>query len=270
MSKSAVDGVCEHLDGCKLDVEKISDEDLFKQPPPKEDCPICFERIPTLHTGSKYKTCCGKVICSGCSYARVYDNQGNEVVKRKCPFCRMPTPSTDEEAVERTKKRVEEANDPIAIGNLGCFYRDGTYGLSQDYGKALQLWHRAAELGYSNAYYCIAHVYQEGRGVEVDKKKARYYYEQAAMRGYAVARHNLGVNEENAGNIEKALRHYMIAVRGGYAKSLEVIKQMYIDGLATKDDYTRALRLYQEYLGEIKSPQRDKAAAINSKKYQYY
>ena len=28
------------------------DEELFKQPPPEEDCPICFLRIPTLKTGS--------------------------------------------------------------------------------------------------------------------------------------------------------------------------------------------------------------------------
>jgi len=62
------------------DVGKISDEDLFKQPPPQYgDCPICFIQIPTLHTGSRYKSCCGKLICSSCSYAPVYDHQGNEV-----------------------------------------------------------------------------------------------------------------------------------------------------------------------------------------------
>ena len=31
---------------------KNNDEELFKQPPPEEDCPICFLRIPTLKTGS--------------------------------------------------------------------------------------------------------------------------------------------------------------------------------------------------------------------------
>jgi len=33
---------------------------------------------------------------------------------------------------------------------------------------------------------------------------------------------------------------------------------------ATKDDYTEELQSYQVYLGEIKSDQRDKAAALNA------
>jgi len=44
---------------------------------------------------------------------------------------------------------------------------------------------------------------------------------------------------------------------------------MYLIGYATKDDYTKALQSYQEYLGEIKSCQRDKAAAAHER-YRYY
>ena len=56
--------------------------------------------------------------------------------------------------------------------------------------------------------------------------------------------------------------------------SLKIIKLMYREGEATKDDYTKALRSYQEYLDEIKSDQRDKAAASNiniaNGRYKYY
>ena len=45
--------------------------------------------------------------------------------------------------------------------------------------------------------------------------------------------------------------------------SLDAIKQLYSKGHATKDDYTKALLSYQAYLGEIKSDQRDKAAAAH-------
>ncbi len=97
---------------------ELHDEKLFKEPPPLfEDCPICFLRLPLLESGRRYKTCCGKIICSGCCYAPLYDNQGNEVDEKKCPFCRTPYP-TSEEAVERLRKRVE-ANDILAINNLG-------------------------------------------------------------------------------------------------------------------------------------------------------
>ena len=56
----------------------------------------------------------------------------------------------------------------------------------------------------------------------------------------------------------------MIAVKEGYADSLKEIQELYSDGKATKDDYTKVLESYQEYLSEIKSPQRDKAAATNA------
>ena len=108
---------------------------------------------------------------------------------------------------------------------------------------------------------CIGVEYYFGRNVEVDKEKAKHYYELAAIGGNTVARHYLGNMEGAAGNFDRAMKHHMIAVKSGEADSLEMIKDMYSKGYATKEDYTKALKLYQEYLDEIKSPQRDKAAA---------
>ena len=248
---------------------ELHDEKLFKQPPPNHgDCPICFIRIPNLKTGSRYQTCCGKEICSGCVYAPLYDNQGNEVDNKKCPFCRTPTPKSTDDANEREKKRVEK-DDPMAIFNMGCYYDKGTNGYPQDYDKSLELFHRAAELGHAGACASIGWAYKYGRGVEVDDEKALHYYELAAMRGDVPARYNLGNNEARAGNIDRALRHYMIAIRSGNPNSLESIKKLYSKGYAAKGDYTKALQAYQEYFGEIKSPQRDKAAAARED-YRYF
>ena len=67
---------CGNQDGISADQLKghticlaCKDIALFKQPPPNEDCPICFLTLPSLHTGRKYKTCCGQMICSGCIHA---------------------------------------------------------------------------------------------------------------------------------------------------------------------------------------------------------
>jgi hypothetical protein len=76
-----------HKKKCDRRVAELHDEALFKQPPPQdEDCPICFMRMPTLGSGSKYKSCCGKVICSRCIHAvRMRDGDVG-----LCPFCRIP------------------------------------------------------------------------------------------------------------------------------------------------------------------------------------
>ena len=256
-----------HKKKCDRRVAELHDEALFKQPPPPEDCPICFLRLPAMGTGRQYHSCCGKVICSGCVHAPVYDNNGNKVEK-KCSFCRTPTPTLDEEIVDSLRKRVE-MGDVEAMNILGYYYAEGIYGFSQNGAKALELWHRAGELGHTESYCCIGNAYVFGRGVERDKKKAQHFYELAAIGGDVKSRHNLGVCEGYVGNYDRALKHYMIAVEFGNNGSLKNIKQMYSNGYATRDDYAKALQAYQAYLSEIKSDQRDKAAAF-SDKYKYY
>ena len=245
----------------KRDTNDISDDELFKKPPPNEDCPICLLRLPLLGTGGVYKSCCGKMICSGCAYAPVYDNLGNIISERKCPFCRTSV-STMDEYNERLQKRVE-LDDAEATFNLGCKYREGDDGFPQDYDKALELFVRAGELGNANAYCDVGYAYYNGEGVDIDEKKAKHYFKLAAIGGNVNARYNLGIHEKNAGNMSRALKHYMIAAEGDDI-SLKQIQKLYTNGHATKDDYAKALRAYQAYLVEIKSPQRDAAAAASA------
>ena len=237
---------------------ELRDEELFRQPTLEEDCLICMLRLPNLQTGMKYKSCCGKVICSGCIY---------EVAKRYrgflCPFCRDPEATSDAEYIGKIEKRID-AKDAQAIHNLGCHYDEGSHGLPQNIDRALELWHRASQLGHAASYSNIGLAYLDGRGVGRDKKKANNYYELAAKGGFSTARHNLGLFELQKGNWDRALKHYMIAVRSGNDDALDMIRQMAMNGDATKDDYTKAQQVYQAYLNEIKSNQRDQAAAFNN------
>ena len=162
----------------------------------------------------------------------------------KCPFCRTPAPAPNsEEIMERMKKRME-VDDAQAINEVGSCYAEGMRGFSQDRDKGLELWHRAAELGYAASYSNIGVAYFNGAGVGRDEKKAMHYFELAAIGGDVVARYNLGNAEGRAGNIDKALKHFMIAVGSGYNESLNMIQQMYKGGNATKDDYAKALLAY--------------------------
>ena len=170
---------------------ELHDIKLFKQPPPKEDCPICMLPLPSLESGLRYNSCCGKIVCSGCSHA-VEKRDGLGL----CPFCRTPAP-TDEEMIEQMKKRVKK-NDADAIYNLGCCYAGGECGLLQNRAKALELWHQAVDLGHITSYYNIGNSYYTGNGVERDMKKAIHYYELAAMGGDVEARYNIGCSERRA------------------------------------------------------------------------
>jgi len=260
-----------HKKECERRVAELHDEALFKQPPSKEDCPICMIPLPPLPKAQTYMMCCGKVVCRGCIYAvqsRAFI-AGREEEDGICPFCRNPPPPTSQDMIKMYNKRVE-LNDANAIYSVGIFYELGSYGLPQSHTKALKLYLRAAELGNSTAYYMIGLAYEYGKGVEVDMKQAKRYYELAAKEGHVNARHDLGVFEEKTGNMDRALKHYMIAVECGERDSLQRIKELFMNGHAvTEDEFKTALRAYQSYIDEISSEQRDEAAAINDD-YKYF
>ena len=91
-------------------------------------------------------------------------------------------------------------------------------------------------------------------------KKAIYYYELAAMGGDPAARFNLGLLEENEGNMNRAVKHFMIASGMGCDDSLMHVQLGYMNGYATKDDFEKALRTHKQANDEMKSEQREAAA----------
>ena len=162
------------------------------------------------------------------------------------------------------KKRAEDG-DPVAIYTLvGGHYCRGEQGLPQYHGKANEFWLRAGDLGYAPAYNNIGSSYYQGRGVERDLKKATYYWEVAAMGGDEFARHSLGCVEGNAGNMERAVKHWMISAGAGDDISLKSIRQCYSSGYATKDDFEKALRAHKDAKDAMKSEQRDAASTDKS------
>jgi len=214
--------------------------------------------MPSMISGSVYMTCCGKVICYGCIHAVQTKTKKHSL----CAFCRTPNANSNEDDIIRLKKRVE-LGDALAMYNIGGKYYLGDDGFPQNYIEALELWHKAGELGYAPAYTNIGCAYDYGLGVQIDKKKAQHYFELSAIAGNEVARNNLGVCERKAGNIDRAIKHYTIAAEGGEAESVKNIQNLFLNGYATKEDYTKALFAYQSYLREIRSAQRDEAAAFD-------
>ena len=253
-----------HKKACENRAAELRDEKLFKQPP-LEECDICMLPLPMMMKGCKYMVCCGKRICGGCSFTLSDMVSG----RPSCSFCRTPMPMSNKEVLEMNEKRMA-VNDPNAFHNLGIVTFHGMHGCTKDYEKALKLFQRAGELGHAESYRLIADYHMTGReGLEKDMKKSYHYYELAAMGGSARARGNLGAFEHANGNVDRAIRHYMIAISSGHTISLESIQNCFSAGIVTKEIFEKALRCRQSYLDQIRSDQRDKAAA-SSDEYIYY
>jgi TPR repeat protein len=176
-----------------------------------------------------------------------------------CAFCRKPTPTSNEEIIKQLKKLME-ADNARAFANLAGYYDGGIVGMAQDFAKANELFLRAGELGYAEAYANLGNSYYNGSGVDVDKKKATDYWELAAMNGDVDARRNLGCMEAQVGNHQRALKHFVLAARAGHKKSLSNVEQGFVSGHVTKEEYENTSRAYQSRQDEMKSDDRDKAA----------
>ena len=158
------------------------------------------------------------------------------------------------------KKRAE-GDDAVAIYQLSCNYQHGQYGLRQNNRKAMKLSLRAGELGCAEAYHSVGIRYRQGLGVERDEKKAKYYCELAAIGGNVPARNDLGCFEAQEGNMDRAMKHWMISAGAGYDDSLKLMQQCFLSGHASKNEFEKALRSHKEAKDEVKSEQREAAAA---------
>jgi TPR repeat protein len=218
---------------------------------------LCLDHLQRVKTAQFAFYCCQK-------YA-----DGTQNRREICPFCRAPWSKTHADAIEQLKKRVE-VNDPRAFYDIGSIYsHGGDEDVVQDKPKAFEYFCRAAELGFADALYAVALAYDQGDGISRDEKKAVHYYEQAAMKGNAASRHNLGVKEYKAGKYNKALKHWLISCGHGDAWSVKNIKRLFTRGSATKEDYEKGLRSYHEYIEEIRSDERNVAAAFDEV-FRYY
>ena len=248
----------QHKRECKKRAAELHDEKMFNEPPPRDECPICMLPLPLDAYQVVYNSCCGKDICYGCIYAMHETGDKN---MKLCPFCKTPPERSPEEEVKRLHKLMEKGN-AIAFNQLGGYYADGIRGIPQDWARANKLYLKAGVLGHASAYYNLGNAYRLGRGVEIDTKKEKHYYELAVMNGDIKARHNIGCSEGTAGNHHRAMKHLLIAARAGYGESLENVKQGFMNGYVTKDQYANTLREYQKSQYEVKSEARDKARVI--------
>ena len=211
--------------------------------------------LPLEGLKTSFKSCCGKTICNGCIYT-MHMSEG----KYLCPFCREPNATAANEHIERTKKLMDKGNAE-AFNYFSACCVQGRNGMPRDFQKANELWLKAGELGCAVAYHNLGISHERGIGVDTDLEKAKHYHELAAIGGHVNARFHLGSSELRAGNVERAMKHFILAARAGHEKSLEVVKFGFTNEFEciTKDAYADILRTCQKRRDEMKSDMREKA-----------
>ena len=252
----------QHKMACKLRAAELKYEQLYSQGHERSEddfCPICSLPIPLpMARYSQYNACCMKRICRGCVMA------AHRRGMLDCPFCRTSHAVKQKSGADMLAMVQARAGkkDPVAIFALGNSHQFGQFGLQKDARKAVELWTEAAELGSIAALFELGYSYCHGRGVEVDMEKGIHFYEEAATQGQVESRYNLGCYEGKKGRHDRAVKHFLISAKLGDINSVDTIKKMFMDGLATKAQYAQALREYQDAAEEMKSPQRDEENAF--------
>ena len=249
----------QHKKACKQRAAELQDEQLYNQGherPEGDFCSICtLPILLPLCDHSVLNCCCMKKICNGCNVAAKKRGMDD------CPFCRTPYPDNDADRLAMIQARVEK-KDPEAICHLGGKYYYGGLGLQKDMRKASKLFTEAAELGSIEALAHLGDSYRLGNGVQQDEAKGAEYYKKGAMKGDVDCRYNIGCHERRKGNHYRAVRHWLISAKMGHKESLEAVKNFFMGGVATKQQYTEALRGYQDAAAETKSHDRDEAKRL--------
>jgi TPR repeat protein len=149
-------------------------------------------------------------------------------------------------------KRVE-ANDPASIFVLANYYEHGFNGIQQDRAKAITLYAKSAELGFSQAHSSLGNIYHEGGNM----KKAKFHCEAAAMAGSEVARHNIGCMEGNSGNMERARKHWTIGASTGCYDAMNQLRILFEKDAVSRESIDSTLAAYNNSCAEFRSEARD-------------
>ena len=89
--------------------------------------------------------------------------------------------------------------------------------------------------------------------------------EQAAIGGHPQARSFLANYDIENIRFERAAKHHIIAANQGHDASLKLLKDFFVQGVVSKEDYTAALRAHEAAVNETKSPEREEAEAYFKK-----
>jgi TPR repeat protein len=245
----------------------LEDPDFWRPPPLKEECPVCLVPLPIDNGMATYWPCCGKTVCKACEEENArgqiilnatFSGKKGDLV---CAFCRKSTHYQHSELSRLLEKRINK-NDPFAMLTLSSLYEDGRHGCPKDETKALELLHRAADLGCPRAIGRFGFCLLAGDlGAVKNAEKGRALVEDAAKKGDVISRFQLGWVEEDCGNPYLATKHFRLAAAAGEKFSMKHLWTCYSSDLLTKAELEETVRAHELSCKEMSSKERARLEA---------
>jgi len=219
---------------------------------------------------SRYKSCCGEMICMGCLYGQYrtlvlgtgvkmplkgskeeeqeFERMCYSKIRMLCPFCRAKEPYNNTEILKRLYKQIEKHNDPTAMNVVGWWSMKGIEGLRQNLKKAEELFKRSFDLGNIDVAYLLKQLYHKYIPDEVLVMK---YLEEGTRRGNACCMVDLANHTLQSGNVEEATRLVVMAARLGLDLAMNKLMVYYRNGWLSKEDLATTLRAHKAANDEV-------------------
>ena len=158
-------------------------------------------------------------------------------------------------ALPTIQKLVDKQYGP-AMWMLAQYYENGSAGIPMDTIEANRLCEQAfpillkeAEGGDMYSQCALSLIYASGKGTQVDNSKAFTWMQKSAEQGYGDALGNLAIHYLNGigcnENKQKAFEYIQKAMEVNKSNG-EMLAAMYLQGIGTKIDTTKAIAIYKE------------------------
>ncbi len=171
------------------------------------------------------------------------------------------------EAIEAMKK-LAEAGDPEALGNLGSMYSSGS-GVTKNEKIAFDYYLKSANLGYAFIQANLAMMFEYGSGTDINLEEAIKWYQKSAEKGHPTSLLGLGnMYIEGKGvekNISKGLDLIKQAADQNYSRALSKLGYIYFVGEIVEEDKSIAF----EYTKKAVDYDNDNITAIENLAYNY-
>ncbi|NNK95299.1 MAG: sel1 repeat family protein [Desulfobacterales bacterium] len=161
---------------------------------------------------------------------------------------------SDVKAFEYLSFAVAEGNaPPEALRVLAEFYLKGQV-TPQNYSKAMQWFHQAANKGDALSQNELGFLYSQGKGVEQNSEKAYDWFREAALQGSAIAQYNVGIiwytgDGVAESDLKQAYAWFSVAALNKYGAA--ILARDFVMSLLSEEELQQAQNLAEDIYGEL-------------------